>query len=83
MLEIYNDIACLYLCEEGVYCMQADKDHMAGIYKLEGDFFAEGSGVEAALAAMHMGADAELAAMIACEVCHDCYGPIQVENLHV
>ncbi len=80
MLAPYDDISCLYLCKEGVYCMQADKGK-SGIYKLEGDFFAEGSGVDAAIAAMYMGADAELAAMIACDVCHDCGGPIQIETL--
>ena len=81
MLEPYNDLACLYLCEEGVYAMTAEKVSSAGIYKLEGDYFAEGSGMQAAMAAMYMGADAELAAMVACEVQHNCGGKIQVEVL--
>jgi ATP-dependent protease HslVU (ClpYQ) peptidase subunit len=81
MLEPYDDVSCLYLCKEGVYAMSAEKDKRAGIYKLEGEYFAEGSGLEAALAAMYMGADAELAAMVACEVCNNCGGPVQVEVL--
>jgi hypothetical protein len=81
MLEPFSDIACLYLCDEGVYAMEACKDKVAGIFKLEGDFFAEGSGLESALAAMYMGADAELAVMVACDVNHNCELPVQVERL--
>ena len=80
MLEPYDDIACLYLCKEGVYAMESGKGK-AGIFTLEGDFFAEGSGLESALAAMYMGADAELAVMVACDVNHSCMLPVQVERL--
>ena len=81
MLEPFDDIACLYLCKEGVYAMEAGKGKIAGIFKLEGEFFAEGSGLESALAAFHMGADAELAVMVACDVNHNCELPVQVEVL--
>ena len=81
MVEPYDDIACLYLCSEGVYAMASDKNRRAGILKLEGEFFAEGSGLDAALGALHMGANATRAAEIACAVCHNCEGPVQTEAL--
>lgn len=44
-------------------------------------FYAIGSGAPAAIAAMHMGADAEKAVEIACEMFADCGGEVLVERL--
>lgn len=45
------------------------------------DFFAIGSGEQAAMAAMYMGADARTAVEIAIKVRNDCGGPVQVEEI--
>lgn len=52
-----------------------------GYSKLEGEFFAEGSGYAVALAAMKAGAGAKKAIEIACELDNNSGPPIQVEKL--
>lgn len=53
-----------------------------GYTKLDGKFFAEGSGYAVALAAMKAGATAKKAIEIACELDNNSGPPIQVEHLN-
>lgn len=59
-------------------CGRIEEHSRWGWSTLESDFVAYGSGLEAALAAMHMGADARRAVEIACSVVNDCGGGIDV-----
>jgi len=49
--------------------------------RIEGDCWAIGSGAQAALGAMYMGADPEEAVQIACAIDPYCAGPVTVERL--
>jgi ATP-dependent protease HslVU (ClpYQ) peptidase subunit len=57
---------------------RVEEHNKSGFERLEGPFFAIGSGIEAALAAMHAGCGAVVAAEIACKVRSDCGGLIRV-----
>ena len=67
----------LILDESGLY---EYKSFLVPI-RIDQDFWAIGSGAQAALGAMHMGASPEEAVKIACEIAPDCGGPVVVESL--
>ena len=67
----------LLLDENGIY---EYKGPLVPI-RIEGDVWAIGSGAQAALGAMYMGADPEEAVQIACAIDPYCGGPITVEAL--
>jgi len=67
----------LILDESGIY---EYKSPLVPI-RIEGEFWAIGSGAQAALGAMRMGADPAEAVEIACEIDPYCGGPITVERL--
>ena len=67
----------LLLDENGLYEHESPLVPM----RIEGDCSAIGTGAQAALGAMLMGADPEEAAQVACAIDPYCSGPITVEEL--
>jgi hypothetical protein len=80
MFEPFTGCTALYVDPHGtVWGIQGGME--GGIVKLTGEFFADGSGSTAALAAFHCGASAERAVAVAILVDAGCGGDIQVEVL--
>jgi len=75
--DLTEEFTGLILDESGLY---EYKGFLIPI-RIEGDFWAIGTGAPAALGAMHMGADPAEAVKIACEIDPYCGGPITVERL--
>lgn len=76
----FRGVTALWLQRNGdVYLLQSDCG--GSITKLSGEFFAEGSGFIAALAAMHMGAGAKRAVEVACAMDTGCALPVRVMRL--
>jgi hypothetical protein len=71
------DFTCLVLKRDGLY----EYDAYCRPYKIELEFYAIGSGAKAALGAMHMGASAERAVEVACEIDPYTMRPIVVMSL--
>ena len=67
----------LILDEDGIY----EYRYQLVPIRVEGDCWAIGSGAQAALGAMYMGATPEEAAQVACAIDPYCSGPITVERL--
>ena len=76
----FDGVDCLYLDLDGV-CWSFIGGPSGGIMKLEGAFFADGSGCDVALAAMHCGAGAERAVEIAILLNTGCGPPVQSMRL--
>ncbi len=72
-----DEFTGLLLNENGIY---EYKGPLVPI-RVEGDVWAIGSGAQAAMGAMYMGADPEEAVQIACAIDPYCGGPITVERL--
>ena len=79
-LKLFDSVDCLYLDINGV-CWSFIGGANGGIMQLEGEFFAEGSGCVAALAAMHGGASAVRAVEIAILLNTECGPPVQSMRL--
>jgi ATP-dependent protease HslVU (ClpYQ) peptidase subunit len=76
ILRRFATINCLWVRVDGVYLVEGKKSG-SGMIKLDGEFFAEGSGCTAALGAMHGGASARKAVAITCKVDTTCALPVQ------
>jgi ATP-dependent protease HslVU (ClpYQ) peptidase subunit len=76
ILRRFATINCLWVREDGVYLVEGKRSG-SGMIRIEGEFFAEGSGCTAALAAMHGGASARKAVAITCKVDTTCALPVQ------
>ena len=72
------DFTILVLRKDGLW----EYDAWCRGMKVEDKFYAVGSGAKAALGAMHMGADAHKAALIACKVDPYCALPVLTMSLH-
>jgi len=74
-------ITGLWVRPEGVFILEGNHK-TGGIAKVEGEFFAEGSGYIAALAAMHAGASARRAVEITCKLDRSCELPVQSKRFN-
>jgi hypothetical protein len=72
------DFSVLIAGPEGAYLADSTGD----MEKLTAPFWAIGSGAASCMAAMEMGADAELAVRIAIKWAPKCEGPVRVETLN-
>ncbi len=72
------DFSVLIAGPEGAYLADSSGD----IEKLTAPFWAIGSGAASCMAAMEMGADAELAVRIATKWAPKCEGPVRVETIN-
>lgn len=75
--DLSSEFTGLVLDESGLY----EYTYFLIPMRIEKDFWAIGSGAQAAMGAMHMGATPWEAVEIACAVAPDCAEPITVEDL--
>ena len=73
-------ITGLWVRRDGIFVMEGNSKGGGGIARMEGEFFAEGSGYISALAAMHAGASARRAVEITCKLDTTCSLPVQVKH---